>query len=180
MIVFYGKSSSGKSEQAEKKAVAEAKRKNSPLVYLATMANDGSQAAMMRIAHHKSLRAGKGFTTIEEPLDLTNTFEKCQGAVVLLECLSNLLANKQYALYGDKPMDETEIIQLAETIFQDIIGLSNHCSQLIVVTNDIFDTKASDAWCQSYMRTLGLINYKLAQEALRFVEVSFGICNRLK
>ncbi len=180
MIVFYGKSSSGKSQMAEERALLEARRLNCPLIYLATMSNDGSKAARERIAHHRQLRKGKGFVTLEEPLDLTRAYHECQGSVVLLECLSNLLANMQYALYGDTPMNQDQISQLSERVFNDIKDLASHCSQLIVVTNDIFDVRVSDAWCDSYMRSLGLINEKLARETGEFVEVSFGLCNRLK
>lgn len=180
MIVYYGKSSSGKSSLAENRAVDEARNMDCPLIYLATMANDGSQAAKSRIAHHMSLRQGKGFATIEEPLSLSNVYDKCQGAVVLLECVSNLLANRQYDVYGDKPMNEAETDDIADTICNDIAGLATSCAKLIVVTNDIFEKRVEDAWCDSYMRALGLINQKLAMEAQGFMEVSLGLCIPLK
>lgn len=180
MIVYYGKSSSGKSAVAENRAVSLAHEKNVSLIYLATMANDGSQAAKERILHHKSLREGKGFTTVEETLYLAKAYDKCQGSVVLLECISNLLANRQYKLFGNESMGKRQLHELVLELVDEIYGLSKNCCKLIVVTNDIFDSRVEDAWCDSYMQALGLINQRLAALADEVVEVSFGLCNRLK
>ena len=111
MIMVLGGSASGKSEFAESCCMklcerneneSKETRKNcagnhSPFkpVYLATMINSGN-SSKARIIRHRTLREGKGFITVECPMHVDRASVP-HNSVVLLECLSNLLANEMFA-----------------------------------------------------------------------------------
>lgn len=173
MIVVYGSTSSGKSNIAENIAVSVAQNREN-LYYIATMENK-SETAKERIAHHRQLRDGKGFITIEEELN-----PECPEGVALLECVSNLVANVLFAEYGEKIIPEEKCDELALDIFGRIDNLGRNC-KLVVVTNNVFGTgHTSDEWCDRYMRILGRVNELLADRCDCFVEVTAGIANVIK
>lgn len=111
MIVVTGVSGSGKSEYAENRAAALAG--GGPLYYVAAMEPYGEEAAR-RIRRHRSLRAGKGFTTLECYRDIARVPDmigasRCREATVLVECMSNLLANEMFsAETGSAGQSDTE------------------------------------------------------------------------
>ena len=102
ILLVTGGSASGKSEYAENRALQMAKEGKRPLIYLAAMMPFGKDAEK-RIERHRQLRAGKGFETVErytavEALcrgdgpDSEAFRNQAKGAVVMLECMSNLTA----------------------------------------------------------------------------------------
>lgn len=120
MIVVTGVSGSGKSEYAENRAAALAG--GGPLYYVAAMEPYGEEAAR-RIRRHRSLRAGKGFTTLECYRDIAKVPDmigasRCREATVLVECMSNLLANEMFsAETGSAGQSDTEKTEsVAETV----------------------------------------------------------------
>lgn len=93
LCLVTGSSGSGKSEWAEGKILEIAGEKK---LYLATMRSFGAEGER-RVKRHRALRAGKGFETIERAVDLTGIPpETLRGATVLLEDLSNLIANEMF------------------------------------------------------------------------------------
>ena len=67
--------------------------------YIATMIPYG-QEGQTRVDRHREMRRDKGFVTIEEPADMTRAASHINGShkpgtrdIILLECLSNLVAN---------------------------------------------------------------------------------------
>ena len=178
MIVVYGGTSSGKSNIAENIATAIAGEERK-LFYVATMENK-SDAAKERIKHHKELRAGKGFETIEEELSMKTIAPKVENGVVLLECISNLAANIMFAESGEKPIDKSEADKYAFKIYEEIEAL-NEAAELVAVANNIFsDGYSSDAWVDGYMKVLGKVNELIAEDAEVFIEVTAGIENVIK
>ena len=117
-ILVSGGARSGKSEFAEKMALALAeKRPQAPIAYVATaQATDSEFEA--RIAHHQARRSAR-FTTIEEPLALEVTIANALAnhSVVLVECMATWLGNLQYHLSDDKM---SERLRQAQTYFEDI------------------------------------------------------------
>ena len=177
MIVVYGTSSSGKSQVAEDIATGLGKDKS--LFYVATMERR-SAASKDRIKRHRAMRQGKGFVTIEEELDLKKIISKVSGGVVLLECVSNYVANILFGQYGENILREDELEALAESIAEDVSLLDEVC-ELVVVTNDLFKNYYStDSWVDGYMRLLARVNILLAKQATTFIEVEMGICNFIK
>ncbi len=170
-ILITGGSGSGKSAYAESRVCSfpEGNR-----FYLATMAA-GDEESRKRIARHRSMRAGKGFTTVECPLNLKSLLlqdygrEASRETTVLLECLSNLAANEMFDPAGSKEQAE-------EVILEGIEALRGQCENLVVVTNEIFsDGIMYDPYTAAYQKLLGHLNSSLAAAADEVIEVVCGL-----
>lgn len=158
MTLVYGASASGKSEYAESLLA----RREGKKIYLATMRSDTEESAF-RIERHRRLRAGKGFDTVERTHDVHRV--DARGSAVLLECLSNLVANELY-----------EWRKGAQRIARDLARLENECDYLIVVGCDVFrDGMVYEGFTQDYVDALAWLQNALAQRAERVVEVVAGI-----
>ena len=143
--------------------------------YIATMQPYGAEGAQ-RIRRHHALRQGKGFETIEQYQNVSKAFDKVQTEavshaaqnekpVVLLECLSNLMANECFE-EGGTP----------DAVFSDCIQLYRQCRHLVIVTNEIFsDGCLYDNTTTDYITRLGRLNTQLAQEADCVAEVVYSI-----
>ena len=169
IVLITGGSGSGKSEYAEKLTM-ELGTKNM-CYYIATM-EKSSDEAEKRIKRHRKLREDKPFVTIEKPYAI-NELELDKGATILLECVSNLLANELYMPYRERKRKETSI---AKGIVEEILSLTEKCENAVLVTNDIFsDGCTYDDEVRYYIEELGKINQLLAQKADLFIEVVCGI-----
>ena len=89
--VVTGGSGSGKSAYAEQ-CILDFQGENR--IYIATM-YPFDEESHRRIARHRAMRAEKKFTTMERYTDLEHLTIP-SGADVLLECMSNLVANEIY------------------------------------------------------------------------------------
>lgn len=141
--LILGPNSSGKSLFAETLAVQEA---DAPLYYLATMISQNEENEQ-RIQKHRIQRAGKGFSTIEEPWEISSlTFP--ENAVILLEDASNLLANGIFVHHRN-----------AQEAFERIISLAKKCQKLIVVNiSGLTEDKSYDDGTNYYIRQMNLLN----------------------
>ncbi len=163
--LIYGGSASGKSEYAEGllSDVSEGK------YYIATMQPFGDEGRR-RVERHRALRMGKGFETIERQRDICGlNFENRPGAV-LLECISNLLANE---MFGGDNLADAEII---DRIVNGCLSLSQQTEHLVVVTNNVSEDGISySEETERYIRLLGEINSRLGRAADKITEVVVGI-----
>lgn len=97
--IVYGGSASGKSSYAESFAMS--LQGDGRLLYIATMypykwnTTEIDPETMQRIERHRAMRADKGFDTVECYRHVEHIMAKRQD-VLLLECMSNLLANEMY------------------------------------------------------------------------------------
>ncbi len=163
-VVTVGGSASGKSEFAESVAVSLGCRR----LYIATMRPYGEEAAR-RIARHRALRAGKGFVSLDCYTGILNAVTDGYD-VVLLECMSNLLANE---MFGDPPVQQT---RLADCLANQVCTLARRVPHLVVVSNDIGgDGERYDCHTEDYRESLGRINALLFQQADQVIEVVCGI-----
>lgn len=113
--IVYGGSASGKSSYAESFAMS--LQGDGRLLYIATMypykwsTTEIDSETMQRINRHRAMRADKGFDTVECYRHVEHIVAKRQD-VLLLECMSNLLANEMYlepdAADGRSAMDAEE------------------------------------------------------------------------
>ena len=94
-----GGSGSGKSAYAESRICEWNRQDPKPLFYIATMYPYGEETEK-KIERHRMLRKGKGFETLEWYTGLKLHLEEgsLQGSDVLLECMSNLVANEMYGI----------------------------------------------------------------------------------
>lgn len=165
LTLVIGGAGSGKSAFAE----ALVCRQNGKKLYLATMLPHGAEA-LTRIEKHRSQRAGRGFETLERGLDLEHAAIPA-GADILLEDLSNLLANEIFDPAGGG-------VDAARRGIEHLISESDN---LTVVTNEIFSDGADyDAESLRYMRLLAELNREIAARADLAVELVCGLPNVLK
>ena len=164
LTLVTGGSGSGKSAFAEDKVLAfgEAQR-----VYIATM-HPFDEESHKRIERHRKMRAGKGFETIECYTGLKDV-KLPSGCVVLLECMSNLVANEMFEEQGAHE-------QTVKDIMSGIDELVRQAAHVVIVTNEIFsDAVVFDKEMASYLEYLGKINQAVALRADEVVEVVYGI-----
>lgn len=179
LFVITGGSGSGKSQYAEEMAMDfhHTKFKNGKLYYIATMQSFDKETDK-KIAKHQEMRKGKGFETIECPVGLGNlVFSK--EDVVLVECMSNLLANEMYAKKGNIKSRKKEFSffqQVKEFIVEKIFFLKEQAGCVVVVTNEVFsDSLNYNDESLTYIAGLGYTNQQLGQAAEKVVEVVCGI-----
>lgn len=178
LYLITGASGSGKSEYAELLATRLAdKKKGDRLYYVATMLPRDDEETRTRIERHRNQRGGKGFDTIECPYcfdKIIDEYNIDEHSVVLLECMSNLLANEMFeetAFCADK---NDRIID--EMIVKACLKIAGKAKALVIVTNEIFsDGRSYDGHTEEYVRLLGIINTTLTKEADAVVEVVCGI-----
>ena len=164
LTIVTGGSGSGKSAFAEDKVLAfgEAQR-----VYIATM-HPFDEESHKRIERHRKMRAGKGFETVECYTGLKDV-KLPSGCVVLLECMSNLVANEMFEEQGAHE-------QTVKDIISGIDELVRQAAHVVIVTNEIFsDAVVFDKEMASYLEYLGKINQAVALRADEVVEVVYGI-----
>lgn len=135
-------------------------------LYWATMAPGGAEADK-RIARHRALRAGKGFSTLERP-GIPDPEEIPAGSAVLLEDLSNLLAN---LLFSPEPPKDP-----VSAVLEGLNTLLPRCGHLIIVSNEIFsDGRSYDPDTTAFVTALAALNRALARRADLVAEVVCGL-----
>lgn len=181
--MVYGGSASGKSSYAESFAMS--LQGDGRLLYIATMypykwnTTEIDPETMQRIERHRAMRADKGFDTVECYRHVEHIVAKRQD-VLLLECMSNLLANEMYLepdSNAGSDMAET-MSPVSNKIVQALIDLSTRVQELVIVTNDVFSDGGSltyDESTREYVKNLAEINCALAREAATVTEVVCGI-----
>ena len=194
--IVYGGSASGKSSYAESFAMS--LQGEGRLLYIATMypykwnTTEIDPETMQRIERHRAMRADKGFDTVECYRHVEHIVAKRQD-VLLLECMSNLLANEMYLEQDSddgglaETMSEVEkagvgmsetLSPVSKKIVQALIDLSTRVQELVIVTNDVFSDGGSltyDESTREYLKNLAEINCALAREAATVTEVVCGI-----
>ena len=161
--LIVGGAASGKSEHGERLAQKAGGKK----LYVATMEPFGEEARA-RIEKHRRQRAQKGFDTAEIYTGLAQ--RKILGYdTILLECLTNLLANERFSAHGAKE-------DAARAVLEGIASLRRQSKTLIVVSGDLFcDGIGYDQGTRQYLQDLGQIHRELAQQADFVAESVCGI-----
>ena len=170
LALITGGSGSGKSEYAEGLVCSLGGRR----VYLATMRVSDDESRE-RVQRHRKLRADKQFITIEQTSNI-GKIPLLPDSDVLLEDMGNLLAN---IMYG--PKIKRDVREIADAVLKEITDLSRICSNLVIVTNDVFsDGVEYEEETVRYMKLLAYINKETANAADFVAEVICGIPNILK
>ena len=159
-----GGSASGKSELAELLTL----KGPAPHYYIATMEVHDAES-QRRVARHQNLRAGKGFWTIERPVDLGGLRLPKPGGTALIECVTNLVANECFSPNG---------VGMAQAVDAVLAGADALMAQAmcIFVTGDVFaDGIAYDTGTQGYLKSLAAVNAGLAAHCGRVVESVCGL-----
>ena len=167
MISFVlGGSGSGKSEYAEGEVLALGGSKR---YYIATMQPFDTEA-YAKIDRHRQMRSTKGFDTIEAQVNLPAvTFPEGERPDVLLECISNLVANEMYSPEGAGE-------KTVERVLAGVDALAKSSANLIIVSNNVFsDGDDYTPETLKYIDNMAVINNHIADMADRVVEVVSGI-----
>ncbi len=183
LILVSGAGASGKSEYAEKLAVD---MHEDRLIYVATMSAYDDESRK-KIEIHKKRRINTDFETIEKPygieeiIPFITPYDSNKKSTILIECISNLLANEMYgrvetgvkAGIHDSGMPE---LQPSQRIIDGITAVADtQLADIVVVTNEVFaDGMEYDASTMEYIRQLGRINCELATMSDMVVEVACG------
>lgn len=144
LILIEGENNSGKSRFAEKLAASLGEKR----CYIATM-RPVTEENHARIEKHRIQRADLGFKTLEIPCDVESA-EAESDSVVLLEDISNLLANNIFEKGGG-----------CDSVFEQVMSLAKKCAVLIAVTVSRFDYDGFDSATLEYMRELSRLNQRL-------------------
>ena len=168
--LIIGGSSSGKSLFAENLAIEHCGEK----LYIATMQPFDNECTE-KILKHREMREHKGFVTAEIFTDLNSFKNPVFYDCILLECLSNLLANMLFSGNVDlsDPKTKEEIIS---SVLDGISLLENSCNHLIVVSNDIFfdNINYSDETLL-YINILAKINNEIGKKSKRIAELVYSL-----
>lgn len=178
-LLVTGGSASGKSAYAEQRAVECGGKR----YYIATMQPFGIEGEK-RILKHRALRRGKEFHTLECYTRL-NALQVETESTILLECMSNLLANEIYLEEGfgndwrkknPDASSEQEETAIENAVMEQVGDLLAACKNLIVVTNEVFSDGISyDKSTEAYIRILGRLNRRMGALADEAVEVVYSI-----
>lgn len=201
MYLIIGGSGSGKSAYAEELlfSLPDAGKK----YYIATM-QVCDEESRRRVQKHRKQREGKRFYTIEQPVHVSGALTQMDAGKksAMLECVSNLVANEMFAkdiyvedMYVDDPhvedmhTDDCDVKEtglkkskdcsaeaVADKIVDDIMKLHQPLQQLVIVSNNVFEDGVSyDEMTMEYIKTMGIVNQKLAAVADVVTEVVVGI-----
>ncbi len=189
--LVFGGSGSGKSEFAENLVLSSGLEKR---FYIATMKFFGDDGKK-RVEKHRNLRKNKNFITIEETMqsgNLEDAVEKIKKilsaeksplkrkSAVLLECLSNLLADEMFLPDG-KILSADEAFSKVAGGLSSLFFAGDFIPEIVVVSNNIFDDGLGyDETTKSYMRALAKINSFAAENAGSVYEVVAGIALKIK
>lgn len=175
LIFVTGGSRSGKSRYAESRAA----RLTGARTYIATCPVIDQELAQ-RIARHKEQRAGQGWQTIEEPLELAQALNRCRdSAVVLVDCLTLWINNLLYAAEQRKEqLSEEQIAALCRQVAEE----SRKGERTVIfVTNELgMGLVPADPVSRHYRDLAGRCNQELAVQADEVVLVVSGCPSVLK
>ena len=157
LVLISGSNNSGKSIYAEQ-LIAKTVGKR---YYIATM-RPCTEDNYRRIEKHRAQRQGLGFDTLECPYQVGNVSISSHG-VVLLEDVSNLLANAMFEKGGS-----------SDSVFRDICALADRCWILVAVTITGLKDDGYDEETVAYINGLNIINQKLFDKASVAISMQEG------
>lgn len=173
LYLVTGGSGSGKSEYAEKVICELCENAGGgKKIYIATMIPYGEETRQ-KIERHRMMRAKKMFETEECYMDLSGFSDRCMKSMeeptyVLLECMSNLIANE---LFESDGTGENTFLAVTEGLQK----LMDCCRDIVVVTNEVCSESGEDsAEMQRYKQILAAVNCWMAERAEKVVEVVYG------
>ena len=171
ITVVIGGSGSGKSDYAEALLDDFSGQK----YYVATMQIYDDEMRR-KVERHRMRRSNKGFETIEQHKDIAEVIPVIAEAdrsgmkAVLIECISNLVANEMFADNVDNKTDT------ADKILSEIKQVAEVVDELVIVTNNVAEDGIDyDSTTLEYIRTISDVNIGLSQMADKVVEVVVGI-----
>ena len=168
VVTVTGGSGSGKSRMAEEISQALCGGRK---LYIATMIVCDEESRK-RMERHQRQRAGMYFETVERPFGLERLTFKEKERLILLECMSNLIANE---LYGGENFAMRDPKETKETIIRGVGHLREHAEHLVVVSNEMFRNGTYSVEMNDYLKVAGQVDRYLAGCSDIVIESVFGI-----
>ncbi len=171
MILVVGTPDSGKSLLAEN--ISEELSADNQKYYIATMIPFGEDGKR-RVERHRKMREGKGFITLEWPVDVatemvklcaSDSLEMCE-ATLLLECMSNLIGNEMHR----DGMESQGDMQIINKVVSDVDFLNSKAGNLVVVTNDF--PREDDGYDDDTIRYVNLVSM-INKELMAISDVTY-------
>jgi len=179
IILVTGGTRSGKSAFAQRSAEEAVGEK----LYIATCPPDRGDDPEMaaRISRHKDDRLGRGWQTVEEPLDLCGGLRAGKDTpLILVDCLTLWVSNLMfhYDNAGKGAFGEDEMALLAKALLREAGGQSG---TLWLVTNEVgLGVVPENPLARRYRDLVGRCNQVVAAGAHELWQVVCGIPHRIK
>lgn len=130
IVLVTGGARSGKSRWARD----EARALGGDRVTMVATATAADEEMARRIRRHREGRP-QGWTTLEEPLDVARALREAPDEVVVLDCLTLLVANVMLAA---EPREEPVLLAAARRATEELLKVAeDRDGTLIVVTNEV-------------------------------------------
>jgi len=131
-------------------------------LYLATL-HAGDDEMARRIAAHRARRP-EGWRTLETPLSPAAALREGRERVVLLDCLSGLVAN---TLLEHETDDEETLMEAVMSRVDDLISAAKATRKVVVVVTNEVGSGVVPAYAlgRRYRDALGLANARVAAAA---------------
>lgn len=153
IVLVTGGIRSGKSAYAQRLAES----LPGPRVYIATACADDAEMEA-RVARHRAAREGRGWRTIEAPLDVAGALATVESGVALVDCVTVWLSNLCYAAErAGAPLTEEQVREHSLAL----IGSAK--TTTVFVTQEIgLGGVPMNAVARRFTDLLGLANQTLA------------------
>lgn len=177
LIFVSGGVRSGKSTFAEKLAIRYTKQDQQTLNYIATSyASD--EEMENRILRHQQQRSRSeaAWQTFEIPNYFPENIRQLRiEGVVLLDCLTVLLANELFATVVSEEEITIHSEKVARRILDGITLLKEKVSTLIIVSNEIQYEISDDPYVRTYQQILGQLHQTIVDYSARAYLVELTI-----
>ena len=171
ITLVIGKPKSGKSDIAEEMAVKGDYKNRYYLATMKVMDPDGKK----RVDEHRQRREGKGFVTLEIPMDIGSAVDSIKdpmNSVILLECVANLTGNWMHGIPNTMWLMEQGEVGKKEfvlSITRKIMELGAKVKDMIVVSTEYDPEETDDEETALYKTLLAGVNEELAKNVDKVV-----------
>lgn len=174
IVLVTGGARSGKSRWAQERAL-ETGGEAVTVVATATVTDD---EMARRIERHRQERP-EGWTTVEEPFDAARAVREATDAVVLLDCLTLLVANAMLAV---EPREESTLLAAARSATEALLeAAGGREGTLLVVSNEVGMGIVPPSPLGRWFRDAqGMANQRVADSADEVVLLVSGQALRVK
>lgn len=127
----------------------------------------------LKIARHQAER-GADFSTVEEPLHLSEAVRRAQAECVLIDCLTLWTSNLLYKLEAEPSRIDGEIENFLR-------ALEARQRDIVIVTNEVgFGLIGDNVLSRKFVNLLGSLNRRVAERADEVILMISGIPTRVK
>lgn len=175
LVLVTGGSRSGKSGYAQHRA----EETPGSRLFVATCPVMDAEMAQ-RVRRHREAREGKGWITLEEPVDLEGALDRAQDRqIVLVDCLTLWVNNLMYhAEQAHRDLDEPQMADRAAAL---AAVCKRHPGTVLLVTNEVgWGIIPENALARRFRDLAGRCNQVIASAADEVVLVVCGIPTFLK